>query len=141
MMDVNLKKLLGKNGVVKVRFKTSNGTQSAKSYTYFLPSYISAESIKEGSEVLVDSPYNGLTVVKVESVHPYDFTQVQETTKPVVSVVNTEAYENWQNEVQLLQTKLLQRELDNLRKEVLGNRIYDTEVNRILGFDNTLNHS
>lgn len=89
-MNQNLALLhLGDLYAVNVRFKNSDGVYaSAKTYTY-----LSTEEIKVGSEVIVESPYTGLVVVKVEECELSDFDVLADYEyKFIVQVIDTKRH-------------------------------------------------
>lgn len=82
---------LGDLYAVKVKFKNGDGQycDHHKEYTY-----LSGEKIKPGSEVIVESPYSGNVVVRVESCELSDFDILADYEyKFVVQVVSTKAHE------------------------------------------------
>lgn len=135
MNQLNMNKLLGKNGVVHVRFKQSGNKLSANTYMYYLPDYIDPNMIYEGSELIVDSPYGGLTVVRVESIEPNDFTKITATTKQVIALIDLAPLQKWQANQEELKQVLLSTELESLRKEALGDLANNPTINKLLGFE------
>lgn len=84
---------LGDLFAVNVKFKNGSGEYVSKEYTY-----LSSEPIKVGAEVIVESPYSGNVVVRVESCEQSDFDILADYEyKFVVQVVSTEAHEKRKN--------------------------------------------
>lgn len=135
MSELTFKKILAKNGVVMVRFKQSGNKLSDKTYTYFIPDYINPEDISKGTEVIVDSPYGGLSVVVVDVVHRYNFTNVTANLKPIITVVDVASYEDWTDRVYQAQTMLLEQEMEQLREDTLGTLKDNKKINKLLGFN------
>lgn len=137
MNNLNMKKLLGKNGTVLVNFKVSSSNLSAKTYLYFIPDYIDPDDLAKGVEVIVDSPYGGMSVVVIDSVQKNQFNNISSTTKPLISIVDVKSHAEWLAKAEKVNEILLTEELEELRKETLGTFSDNEEVNNLLGFRRT----
>lgn len=137
MNNLNMKKLLGKNGTVLVNFKKSDSNLSAKTYLYFIPDYINPDDLAKGVEVIVDSPYGGMSVVVIDSVYKNNYLKITETTKPLISIVDVKSHADWLARAEKVNEILLVEELEELRKKTLGTFSDNEEVNNLLGFHKT----
>lgn len=137
MNNLNVKKLMGKNGTVLVNFKVSSSNLSTRTYLYFIPDYINPDDLAKGVEVIVDSPHGGLTVVVIYSVHKNEFNNISSTTKPLISIVDVKSHADWLARAEKVNEILLAEELEELRKETLGTFSDNEEVNNLLGFHKT----
>lgn len=141
MNNLNVKKLMGKNGTVLVNFKVSNSNLSTKTYLYFIPDYINPDDLAKGVEVIVDSPYGGMSVVVIDSVQKNQFNNISSTTKPLISIVDVKSHAEWLAKAEEVNEILMTEELEELRKETLGNFADNEKVNNLLGFHKTTEES
>lgn len=107
---ININRLLA-NALVEVKFHGSD-----KLYCYYVPSYI--KSVEKGNYVIVDSPATGLTSVKVERVF-FDYSRIDNRTRPIVSLVSTVEYEAWLAKRNQLEVELNRLEFKRLQAEML----------------------
>ena len=137
MNNLNVKKLMGKNGTVLVNFKVSSSNLSTRTYLYFIPDYINPDDLAKGVEVIVDSPYGGMSVVVIDSVQKNNCNTISATTKPLSSIVDVKSHADWLARAEKVNEILLAEELEELRKETLGTFSDNEEVNNLLGFHKT----
>jgi hypothetical protein len=114
---------LGDLYAVNVVYKNSAGEYVSKEYTY-----LSTQKIEPGTEVIVESPYSGMVVVRVASCALSDFDVFAEYEyKFVVQVVDRKAHDKTKNLIRKLKDQMRAAVHRKQHKQILKDLDLDSD--------------